>query len=159
MMTREDFDKLPFDRQYWDSHGGTPTNRPYWDGVRSPGGEMRQRVFVSATRYPVYADWHTEAQRALEAVNAEFDVWSGTWRRRAIPVALANSPHYLWDGAELLVNVVCPCEAEFNRACNDARLEMARQLVRLATQEVSHPYAWCLDEPVNSDVQRLLQSL
>ena len=156
-MDREQFDKLIFNREYWDTHGGAPTNRPYWDSVRLPSGQELQRLFVDATRHTEWTDFHEEAKRAIEAVEMHYDHWAQDWVRRG-SVPLASTPHYLWEGGTLWINVLCPSREAFMQTISDAQYELAHQLVRLAESEVTHPSAWCNDEQ-NADVQRLLQSL
>lgn len=129
-FSRKEFAKLHFCKKYWDTNGGDPNKRPYWDFVGDGLIGRKQRVYVSALWFPTWEQWSVAAERALTAAVVEFDGHTDRFVKSGNSYPFAEKPHFLveaitdWrqgDLFQLWINALCPDEEQFNHTLAEAQ--------------------------------------
>lgn len=128
-VTRSEYEKYRYCRQYWDDNGGDAAKRPYWDEIGTEQTGKQQRVYLSTLWYRDWASFSVAADRALTAAVVEFNAYKGIYEKRGVSYPISEKPHYLveadaWPNTgeyTIWINALCPDEDQFNATLAEAR--------------------------------------
>lgn len=163
-ITRSEFEKFHFCRQYWDDNGGRIDRRPYWDEIGTEQTGKEQRVYISARWFPNWEQFSIEADRALTAAVVEFNAYKGIYEKRGASYHISEKPHYLveadtWPNTgeyHIWINALCPSKEQFDLTLAEAKEKIegmkageikpgfrVASLFDRKPEMLRYPSAWC----------------
>ena len=142
-ISRGEFEKLRFCKQYWDTNGGDAAKRPYWDEIGAGSTGKQQRVYLNTLWYGTWEKFAPAAELALNAAVVRYDAIHGEYVKEGTSYRISGEPHYLiepqkWPGLgkySVWINALCPSEEQFNFTLSEAR----EKIERMKNGDVSRP--------------------